>query len=583
MRPNSAPLATHLRGHRALPMASLVWWFGRTCRPGFALLVGLFLCMGGLARASGTSHALFNFGGPTSVEVSYGSTVSMKGVFSNGTGVIKDQGGTTTFATVVSGTTYTTDALSSNKTYTLTVTNPAGDSVTASVDVTVTQISVGAVTPALPAVTVSGTKQFSATATGGADNGVTWSVDGVLGGNDTVGRITIGGLYTAPATPGSHTITAKAGLDATKFSSTTVTVVAAPVATSLVASNSNPLYGATFTLTPTYANGTGSIDYSVTCPATGVASAAVPTTWSGARTFTLTVTNTAGDSTSTSVIVTGQTVVVAAVSPASKYVTASHSASFSSSVTGALDTSLDWAVDGVPTGNASVGTITSGGIYTAPTTPGTYTITATSHANSGVSRSATVTVVALPTLGSAFTAGTPTVNYGGTTTLTATFSDGTARITGGVSDEAVTSPVSFTTPALTATTTYTLTLTNLAGDTVTTTVTVTVTAVTMSSVTAPKDKVSLTKTLQFSGGSVSNAVNSNVVWKVNGVASGNAELGTISATGLYTAPATMPSMTAPATGGTVIIRCESAANPAVFTELTITLYALPTITSFELL
>ena len=147
----------------------------------------------------------------------------------------------------------------------------------------------------------------------------------------------------------------------------------------------------------------------------------------------------------------------------------------------------------------------------------------------------------------------------------------------------VTSPVSFTTPALTDTTTYTLTLTNLAGDTVTTTVTVTVTAMTMSSVTAPKDKVSLTKTLQFSGGSVSNAVNTDVVWMVNGDTNGNAELGTISATGLYTAPATMPSMTPPATGGTVIIRCQSAANPAVFKEVTITLYALPTITSFELL
>jgi hypothetical protein len=57
----------------------------------------------------------------------------------------------------------------------------------------------------------------------------------------------------------------------------------------------------------------------------------------------------------------------------------------------------------------------------------------------------------------------------------------------------------------------------------------------------------------------------------------------LGATATISAPATMPSMTAPATGGTVIIRCESAANPAVYTELTITLYALPTITSFELL
>lgn len=49
----------------------------------------------------------------------------------------------------------------------------------------------------------------------------------------------------------------------------------APVATSLTTSDAAPAYGATFTLTPTYSNGTGTIDNSVACPASGVASALI--------------------------------------------------------------------------------------------------------------------------------------------------------------------------------------------------------------------------------------------------------------------------------------------------------------------
>lgn len=589
LRPAPTSLASHRQGNRALPVASRVRWFGRTCRQGFALLLGLLLCMGGLARASGTSSALVTFADPvTAVTLPYGSTVSMMGVFATGNNAtIKDQSLTTIFGSVVSGTTYTTGGLTASKTFTLTVTNPAEDSVTSSVVVTITPITVAAITPAASSVTVSTTKQFYTTVVGGLSNAYTWAVDGVVGGNSTVGTITVGGLYTAPAATGAHTIKATSTEDATQFASTGVTVVAAPVATSLVASNANPLYGATFTLTPTFdaSTGTGSIDYSVTCPASGAASAAVSTTWVGARTFTLSVTNAAGDAAHTSVTVTGQTVVVADVSPATKYVTAGYNTTFSSSVTGAQVITLDWSVDGIPGGDATVGTITSGGVYTAPATAGSHTITATSHAKTDVYKTATATVVLLPTLGTAFTPSASSVLYGGTTTFSATFSNGTAVITGtDGTNVVVTSPVSWTSPVLHNSTTYTLIVQNLAGDGPSSAVLVTVTGVTVEPLNVPKEKVSLTKTLQFSGGVVSGTSDTSVVWTVNGVTGGNAELGTFNATTLvYSAPAAMPSMTAPATGSTVTIRCASVANPAVFKEVTLTLYALPTITSFELL
>ena len=52
-------------------------------------------------------------------------------------------------------------------------------------------------------------QQFTATVTGNTtDVSVNWSVDGVVGGNATVGTINSAGLYTPPAAGGTHTVTA---------------------------------------------------------------------------------------------------------------------------------------------------------------------------------------------------------------------------------------------------------------------------------------------------------------------------------------------------------------------------------------
>jgi hypothetical protein len=66
--------------------------------------------------------------------------------------------------------------------------------------------------------------QFSASVTGTSNTGVTWSVNGVAGGNSSVGTITASGLYTAPTQPGSYTITATSVADSTKTASATLTV-----------------------------------------------------------------------------------------------------------------------------------------------------------------------------------------------------------------------------------------------------------------------------------------------------------------------------------------------------------------------
>jgi hypothetical protein len=73
-------------------------------------------------------------------------------------------------------------------------------------------------------VAVTQTAKFNATVTGDPTNSVTWSVDGVAGGNATVGTISSGGLYTPPVGAGAHRVQATSTLDTTRSASATIAV-----------------------------------------------------------------------------------------------------------------------------------------------------------------------------------------------------------------------------------------------------------------------------------------------------------------------------------------------------------------------
>jgi hypothetical protein len=81
------------------------------------------------------------------------------------------------------------------------------------------------VSPASATVLINQTKQFTATVTGLSDTSVSWSVDGVAGGNSTVGTVDGSGLYSAPGIAGSHTVTATSNADSTKSDGASVDVV----------------------------------------------------------------------------------------------------------------------------------------------------------------------------------------------------------------------------------------------------------------------------------------------------------------------------------------------------------------------
>jgi len=86
-----------------------------------------------------------------------------------------------------------------------------------------------AVTPSNASVVVNQTETFQATVTGSTNTAVTWQVNGIPGGNSTVGTISSGGVLTAPAqvpNPSTIFVTAVAQADTTKSSSASVQVIA---------------------------------------------------------------------------------------------------------------------------------------------------------------------------------------------------------------------------------------------------------------------------------------------------------------------------------------------------------------------
>jgi hypothetical protein len=69
------------------------------------------------------------------------------------------------------------------------------------------------VSPVTASVTFTQTQQFQAFLNGVLTTDVTWSVDGIVGGNARVGIISTAGLYTPPTTAGSHKILATSKSD----------------------------------------------------------------------------------------------------------------------------------------------------------------------------------------------------------------------------------------------------------------------------------------------------------------------------------------------------------------------------------
>jgi hypothetical protein len=289
-------------------------------------------------------------------------------------------------------------------------------------------------------------------------NTVVWSVNGVVGGDTTLGTISSSGLYQAPAIAPANNVLAIEARSTAKpaaYASTSLKVTRKyPWLWSVAPSTFPPgpyqvsFNGASFApdsvaqangvdIATTYVSPTkivvtstaqaGTIQFAIRQPGPGaVTGNAVTATVAG-------------------------TPVTVSVSPATATIGTTSSMAFSATVTGNANTAVYWSVPG---GSAN-GTITAGGVYNAPANlpaSPTVKVRATSVGSPAAYGEATVTLVALPPVTVAVNPATATVATGSSQTFTAlvTGNANTAvnwSVPGGAANGTVTTAGVYTAPA----------------------------------------------------------------------------------------------------------------------------------------
>jgi hypothetical protein len=142
-------------------------------------------------------------------------------------GVNGIDGGSATLGTITQGGLFTAPAqAAAGMQVTVTARSEADPSKTANASVEITPVPGLTLSPVSPHVAAGAQKQFTATAFNLVDSGVTWFVDGIPGGSTGSGTITDGGLYSAPLSARSVTVTAMSVVANSASASTDVSVLA---------------------------------------------------------------------------------------------------------------------------------------------------------------------------------------------------------------------------------------------------------------------------------------------------------------------------------------------------------------------
>lgn len=328
---------------------------------------------------------------PSNATPPYNTSVNLFPTFSGGTGVIGSMGvgSSDITASAVSGGSYPTPLLTSTKTYTLTVTDAYGNVVSTTCVVTPTMVTITPIAPANQTV-APGQITFTATASGGATNGLTWSATG--------GSFS-GNVWTAPTVAGTYTITATSTDEPSVSVSTTITVSAPVIVTQPV--SQHVCTGGVLTLTVAasyatsyqwYLNGTPIPGATSSTYTVGAAASA------NAGNYTVTVTNGVSSQTSSvAVVAVGSSITS---NPTSLSIHPTETAFFSVAAQGLGPFTYQWyqIPSGGSTGVAIAGATSSS--YTTPPVDLTYDgaqyyATVTDSCGTAInSTSATLTVTA---------------------------------------------------------------------------------------------------------------------------------------------------------------------------------------------
>ena len=418
---------------------------------------------------------------------------------------------------------YTAPAsITTQQTATVTAKSAADATKTASATITLMPPVAVSVTPATATLYQGQTQQFTATVTNTTNTAVTWTA--------SVGTISASGLYTAPsgiATQQTATVTAKSAADATKTATATITLMppvavsVSPTTATLYASNTQQFTATVTNTTNTAVTWTASVG---TISASGLYTA--PASIATQQTSTVTAKSAADPTKTATATITLMPPVAVSVSPTTATLYASQTQQFTATVTNTSNTAVTWT--------ASVGTISASGLYTAPatiSTQQTVTVTATSQANTAASSSATVTL--MPPVAVSVSPTTATLYASQTQQFTATVTNtSNTAVTWTASVGTISASGLYTAPAsITTQQTATVTAKSAADATKTATATITLMPPVAVSINVPGGPLYVGGTLQFTA-TVTGTTNLGVTWTLAGP-------GTLSPTGLYTAPSTI--------------------------------------------
>lgn len=444
------------------------------------------------------------------------------------------------------------------------------------------------ITPTSVTMSPLKTQQFTAMVTNTVNNAVNWQVDDIEGGNANVGTISTSGLYTAPADPGSHVIKAISIADPRKTASVTITIQAAPtnimVEVTPTAVTISVLQSQQFSATVNNSSNqavTWQVDNIQGGNSTvgTINSEGLYTAPAAAGTHTIKAVSVVDSTQSGSATVTVQPAtpaITVAISPTTAALSPLQTQQFSATVNNSSNQAVTWQVDDIDGGNSSVGTISSSGLYTAPSAAGSHVIKATSVANSAKSASATVTVSLTPAISVNVTPATASVASQQTQQFSATVNNSSNQavtwqvddISGGNTTVGTISTNGLYTAPIEAGT-HVIKAISVADTTKSGGATVTVstnTAITVE-VTPAAATVATLQSQQFTA-TVSNSSNTAVIWQVDDIEGGNANVGTISASGLYTAPSD---------DGTHVIKAVSVVDSTKSGSATVTVFEVESI------
>jgi hypothetical protein len=288
------------------------------------------------------------------------------------------------------------------------------------------------VTPAIARVRAGDKQQFSATiltrvpgalpkSVGNASPDLVWSVNGIPGGDSTVGFIDSNGLYKAPDTLPAPALNIAIGAAWHSASGNAVITIENPIPI-VTSVTPTAVSAGSFQLTVSgrgFAEGARILFGGSALETTFISSARLAATASATSArlgdIPISVTNPdPGSAVSTGgfhVQVTASTPETAiAISPLRAVLQSGSRQQFTTTMKGTTNPGVRWLANGVPGGNPALGTISPTGLYTAPHTPppsGSVAITAISLADNSRSATAAVQVVSQPAQDGASVCGPP--------------------------------------------------------------------------------------------------------------------------------------------------------------------------------